>query len=89
MGTDIEERFDACHKLSQKKGCPPSVNDGLEIYGLLKQATVGDNPKTKPSAFNIVEKAKWKAWDKYKGLSKEEAMEKFVESVKKAYSCSC
>ncbi|KAF7283599.1 hypothetical protein GWI33_023356 [Rhynchophorus ferrugineus] len=82
-------RFQSCLSLSNKRGCPPSTSDGLEIYGLLKQVTKGDINKPKPSAFNIVEKAKWDAWSKKKGLSKEEAMEEFIKTVRKAYSCTC
>ncbi|XP_030761936.1 putative acyl-CoA-binding protein [Sitophilus oryzae] len=87
--TELYDRYNACFQVSKKKGCPPSVYDGLELYGLIKQSSKGDINKSKPSAFHVVERAKWEAWHKKKGLTKEQAMEEFIRTVKKAYSCSC
>ncbi|XP_050310825.1 putative acyl-CoA-binding protein [Anthonomus grandis grandis] len=89
MHGEISERFISCRNVSAKYGCPPSVSDGLELYGLLKQATKGNISKEKPSAFNLVESAKWSAWNGKKGMTKEQAMEQFIETVKRAYSCTC
>lgn len=89
MSVEVQDRFKSCLSFSNKKGCPPSINDGLEIYGLLKQATRGDNYKSRPSAFNIVERAKWDAWTKKKGIGQDEAMLQFIALVRTAHQCNC
>lgn len=53
-----------------------------DLYGLYKQATVGDNTSDRPGMFDIAGRAKWDAWILKKGLSKEEAMEAYVNLVK-------
>ena len=53
----------------------------LEFYGLYKQATVGDNTTPQPWAIKVEARAKWEAWTKCKGMSKEEAMQKYVEKL--------
>ena len=46
----------------------------LQLYSLFKQATVGDVNTDRPGGMlNIKEKAKWDAWEKLKGKSKEDA----------------
>ena len=55
----------------------------LNLYGLFKQATVGDVSGSKPGMFDLKGKAKYEAWSQQKGLSKEKAMEKYVALVKK------
>ena len=53
----------------------------LEFYALFKQATEGDVSTSKPSIFDMVAFAKWNAWNKLKGQSKEQAMEAYVARV--------
>ncbi len=55
-------------------------NEELQvIYGLYKQATIGDVNIEKPGFFSFEAKAKWEAWNQYKGMSQEEAKHKYVE----------
>ncbi|KAL7309064.1 acyl-CoA-binding protein (ACBP)/diazepam binding inhibitor (DBI)/endozepine (EP) [Mucor circinelloides] len=64
----------------------PSDNQLLELYGLFKQATVGDNTTSKPT-FDIKGRYKWDAWTKLKGTSQEDAEKQYialVESLKAA-----
>ena len=44
-----------------------SDSDKLILYGLYKQATVGDVNTTKPSAIHLEAHSKWCAWEKLKG----------------------
>jgi len=54
----------------------------LKLYSLFKQATEGDNNETGPAnAFDFVAKFKHEAWAKLKGLTKEEAMQQYVNLV--------
>lgn len=59
----------------------PTDDELLQLYGLYKQATIGDNTTTKPGVFDFKGKYKWEAWDKLKGLSQEEAEQKYIALV--------
>ena len=45
----------------------------LQLYSLFKQATVGDVNTDRPGMLDFKGKAKWDAWEKVKGKSKEDA----------------
>jgi acyl-CoA-binding protein len=59
----------------------PDVQNKLKLYALFKQSTVGDVEGERPNAINFVAQAKYDAWVKVKGLSKEEAMQHYVDLV--------
>lgn len=59
----------------------PSNEEKLEIYGLYKQATLGDVNIPQPSFFDFAGNAKWKSWQKMKGKSIEIAQNEYVELV--------
>ncbi len=52
-------------------------------YAYFKQATEGPNETKKPAFYDIVNKYKWEAWKKLANMSKEKAMESYVEELKK------
>ena len=53
----------------------------LKLYGLYKQATIGDINIEEPGLLNFKAKAKWKAWNEVKGKNKEDAKREYVELV--------
>ena len=59
-----------------------SNENKLYLYAHYKQANNGDNNLLKPSMFNIVDNAKWKAWNEISGMEKEEAMKLYINKVK-------
>ena len=59
----------------------PSNEDKLALYALYKQATEGDVTPSRPSIFNQVNRAKWDAWKAKEGMTKEDAMKKYIEEV--------
>ncbi|MED6244695.1 hypothetical protein ATANTOWER_021345 [Ataeniobius toweri] len=61
----------------------PDQGELTALYGLYKQATVGDVNTERPGMLDFTGKAKWDAWNAKKGLSKEEAMAAYVELVEK------
>uniref|UniRef100_A0AAQ6IPM7 Acyl-CoA-binding protein n=1 Tax=Anabas testudineus TaxID=64144 RepID=A0AAQ6IPM7_ANATE len=61
----------------------PDHGEICAIYGLYKQATVGDVNIERPGMFDFTGKAKWDAWEAKKGLSKNEAMATYVDLVEK------
>lgn len=73
----FEEKAKAVNELPTQ----PSQDEMLKLYGLYKQATVGDNTMEKPGIFNMKDRYKWDAWEKLKGMSQEEAEQKYIELV--------
>eukprot|EP00042_Codosiga_hollandica_P034888 m.251474 g.251474 ORF g.251474 m.251474 type:complete len:199 (-) comp54513_c0_seq6:986-1582(-) len=51
----------------------PSNAELLDLYGLYKQATSGDNTTDQPWAVQVEARAKWDAWSSRKGMSAEDA----------------
>ncbi|KAF5283175.1 hypothetical protein FQR65_LT02687 [Abscondita terminalis] len=64
----------------------PSNDDLLEIYGLYKQATVGDNNTDRPGMLDMKGKAKWDSWTAKKGVNQDSAKEQYVAKVKSLIS---
>lgn len=85
-----EERFNAAVEvirgLPKNGSFQPSHDLQLKFYAYYKQATQGsiaDCKVPKPRFWDIVGNAKWDAWMKLGDMSKEEAMEKYVEELVK------
>ena len=57
----------------------PTPTQKLELYGLYKQATEGDVTGPAPSATDFVARAKHQAWEKRKGLTKQQAMQAYID----------
>ena len=55
----------------------------LELYALYKQADAGDVAGDRPSVLDVVGRAKYDAWAKLKGVSRDEAMRMYVALVQK------
>ena len=53
----------------------------LALYGLYKQATQGDCSGDSPSFFNVVARSKFDAWNKLKGMTREQAMDAYVSDL--------
>lgn len=68
-------------KVKSLKNKPPD-STLLILYGLYKQSTIGDCNTNRPGMFNYREKAKWDAWNNYKGKTKDEAKLKYIAKVK-------
>ncbi|CAJ0609090.1 unnamed protein product [Cylicocyclus nassatus] len=81
----LDERFDAAVTIIQKlpKEGPVSTSNEqkLEFYSLFKQATIGDVNTDRPGIFSLVERKKWDAWNAVKGVSKEEAKERYIKAL--------
>ncbi|XP_070711712.1 acyl-CoA-binding protein-like [Pempheris klunzingeri] len=61
----------------------PDHREITTLYGLYKQATVGEINIERPGMFDLTGRGKWDAWNARKGLSKEEAMDAYVDFVEK------
>ena len=61
----------------------PTNAQKLQLYALFKVAESGGGPASgRPGFMDMVNRAKWDAWDSQKALGKEEATKKYVELVK-------
>jgi len=77
----LDERFTAAAERVKTLKKTPSDAELLEIYGLYKQATVGDVNTSRPGLLDLKGKAKWDAWSALKGTSQEDAKGKYVALV--------
>ena len=60
----------------------PDNETMLRLYGLYKQGSEGDVTGPKPALFDFVGGAKYEAWEKLEGMSRDQAMKKYIELVK-------
>jgi diazepam-binding inhibitor (GABA receptor modulating acyl-CoA-binding protein) len=79
---DQKAAFDAAAR--RAKELPHQPNDVLlELYGLFKQSTEGDVSGEKPGMFDFKGAAKYDAWERRRGMTRDEAMQAYVELVDK------
>ena len=76
--TEFEEAAKAVMNLKQR----PDNDVLLKLYALYKQGSEGDVNGPKPGFFDFVGSAKYEAWEKLKGTKTEEAMKKYIATVK-------
>jgi diazepam-binding inhibitor (GABA receptor modulator, acyl-CoA-binding protein) len=73
-----KDKFAAAQDKVQKLKTRPSNEQLLELYGLYKQATVGDVEGSRPGMLDLKGRAKYDVWAKRKGMAKAEAIKKYV-----------
>lgn len=81
--SDLETKFKKAVYLVRNG--PPQADatneKKLNVYKYYKQATEGDVTGNQPWSVQFEARAKWDAWKNVEGLSKEEAMQKYIEIV--------
>lgn len=65
----------------KKLNSKPDDDTLLELYGLYKQATLGDNNTDKPSFIDFKGNKKWNAWNKNKGKNKNKSEIEYITKV--------
>ncbi len=73
----VEEAAKRLKSLTER----PSNEEFLSLYGLFKQATIGDNNTSKPGMFDMKGQFKWKAWKDRSSMSQEDAADAYVALV--------
>ncbi|WP_439880047.1 acyl-CoA-binding protein [Pontibacter sp. MBLB2868] len=76
-----QEQFESAVERSKTLSERPSNDVLLKLYALFKQATDGDVNTDRPGGFDFKNIAKWDAWKKQEGKSKEEARDEYVAFV--------
>lgn len=81
--SDLKSQFDAAAQAAQNLSARPSNVDLLRLYALYKQATAGNVQGKRPGFTDPKGQAKYDAWQKVKGLTTDQAMQQYIELVKK------
>ena len=79
--SDLAAKFEDAQKRVKQLSKSPSNDDLLELYAFYKQATAGDVSGSRPGMLDLKGRAKYDAWSKRKGTSKDDAMTKYVALV--------
>ncbi|MCD6665774.1 MAG: acyl-CoA-binding protein [Hydrogenophaga sp.] len=79
--SDLKSRFEAAVANSKKLAERPDNATLLKIYGLYKQATAGDITEKKPGFGDMVGRAKWDAWNGFKGVWSDDAMQQYIDLI--------
>jgi diazepam-binding inhibitor (GABA receptor modulating acyl-CoA-binding protein) len=80
--SDLAQRFaDAQAKIKPVTGLGNDVM--LDMYALFKQATTGDVAGSRPGMLDLRGRAKYDAWAKQKGKTKDTAMTDYIALVEK------
>ncbi|MCB9158288.1 MAG: acyl-CoA-binding protein [Caldilineaceae bacterium] len=79
--TELEAQFQAAAQQAQQLPARPDNETLLQLYALYKQATVGDADGKRPGRFDLVGRAKYDAWSNLTGLSRTDAMQRYVDLV--------
>lgn len=77
----LQEQF---HQASSDSKNLPERPDNLtllKMYALFKQAGSGDVTGEQPAMTDFVARAKWDAWHELQGISKEDAMQQYIDLV--------
>jgi diazepam-binding inhibitor (GABA receptor modulating acyl-CoA-binding protein) len=78
---DLKAAFEAAVANSKNLSERPDNGTLLKIYALYKQATAGDNTEKKPGFADMVGRAKWEAWNGFKGISNDDAMQQYIDLI--------
>lgn len=78
--SDLAERFTQAQvRIKPVTGLGNDVM--LDLYALYKQATSGDVGGARPGMLDVKGRAKYDAWARRKGLTKDAAMEQYIALV--------
>ncbi len=81
----IKSKFDeTVQRANNLPNQPPEVL--LEMYGLYKQALMGDVSGKRPGRVKVKARYKYDAWASRKGMSREDAMKAYIELIEKLES---
>lgn len=78
---DLQDRFKQAAADSRSLPERPDSMTLLKIYSLYKQASEGDVQGERPGMADMIGRAKYDAWDALKGMSKEDAMQQYVDLI--------
>ena len=80
---DLKAKFEAATVAAKKTKKKPDNATLLKLYSYYKQATEGDIKGERPGGFDFIGAAKFDAWAKLKGSTKDDAMQNYIKQVEK------
>lgn len=80
--SDLKTKFEAASADVKKLKEDPGNEAKLQLYALYKQGTEGDVQGRRPGFTDMIGRAKYDAWAKVKGQSKDDAMKNYIALVK-------
>jgi acyl-CoA-binding protein len=80
---DLKAKFEAAAAAAKQTKRRPDNATLLKLYSFYKQASEGDVKGDRPGGFDFVGGAKYDAWAKLKGMSKDEAMQNYIKQVER------
>ena len=81
--SDLDAEFAQAQEDVKKLTKRPGNDDLLGLYSLFKQATTGDVEGKRPGRLDMVNRAKYDAWEKRAGTPKDAAKREYVDLVAK------
>jgi len=78
---NLKEEFEQALNQVRSLDTRPSNENLLKLYGLYKQATVGDVSDDRPGGFDFKAIAKYDSWASLRGTSEDEAMQAYIDLV--------
>jgi len=78
----LQDQFEQASRDAQNLDKRPDNETLLRLYALFKQATEGDVSGPAPGMFDFKASAKYDAWSKLEGSSRDSAMKKYIDLVK-------
>ncbi|MEV8519259.1 acyl-CoA-binding protein [Dyella marensis] len=82
MSDDLQSEFQQAAEDVQGLGERPDNDTLLKLYALYKQGSEGDVHGPQPGFFDFVGTAKYEAWAKLRGSSREDAMRRYIALVR-------
>lgn len=77
----IDDQFAQAQDAVKALAADPGNEAKLQLYALYKQATSGDVSGKRPGFTDMVGRAKYDAWGKMKGLSSDDAKQRYIDTV--------
>ena len=78
---DLQQQFESAAADSKKLDERPDNDTLLKIYALYKQGSVGNIEGRRPGFTDLIGRAKYDAWAKLEGLSREDAMQQYIALI--------
>ena len=78
---NLNASFEAAVAASKQAKKKPDNATMLKLYSYYKQATEGDVKGERPGGFDFVGGAKYDAWAKLKGMTRDDAMTNYIKQV--------
>lgn len=74
--------FDQAAAAAKTLPAKPDNDTLLRLYALFKQGSAGDVTGEKPGLFDFVGLAKYEAWERLKGIPREDAQRQYIDLVR-------